>query len=146
MTTAESSSQPAGRLFRGDARDAPRLRASDVPTITGVRLKPFGTHATLLNISASGVLVECDRGLRLGTAVTVVFDGTFSTPMIEGLVARSTVSTVAGNGSLRYQVGISFQTRIALDVVDPFREPEPELPPAAASPAAIARPAAVNRW
>jgi PilZ domain-containing protein len=114
-----------------------------VPSITGVRLKPFGVDAALLNISASGVLVECARGLRLGTAVTVVFDGTFPTPLVEGRVARSTVATMATNGSLRYHVGITFQTRIALEL-PAAAIAEPESAPADQAPAG--GPALVNRW
>jgi len=114
-----------------------------VPSITGVRLKPFGVDAVLMNISASGVLVECARGLRLGTAVTVLFDGTFPTPLIEGRVARSTVATMATNGGLRYHVGITFQTRIALEM-PAAAIVEPESAPVDQSPAG--RPALVNRW
>src|SRR5206468_11015511 len=53
---------------------SPRVPASAVPGIKGVRLSPHGTEATLMNISASGILVECVSRLRLGTAVTTVLD------------------------------------------------------------------------
>jgi hypothetical protein len=95
-------------------RSAPRRPASAVPTIKGVRLSPHGTEATLLNISASGILVECTSRLRLGTAVTTVFDGTFSPSTIEGRVARSSVANVSKKGVLQYHIGIAFNKPIAL--------------------------------
>jgi hypothetical protein len=157
-TQPSSSTPPAGR---DEGRGAPRLAASDVPSITGVRLRPFGAEATLMNISASGVLVECVTRLRLGTAVTVVFDGTFSPAIVEGRVARSSVATVSKNGVLGYHVGIAFQKPIPLDVPRPTvtaaAEPAPPAAPTLAAPAtavpapeapAVAEtPAAlVNRW
>jgi hypothetical protein len=153
---AEAVAQPGEGHPRVEGRGAPRVPASAVPSITGVRLKPFGADATLLNISATGALVECTTRLRLGTSVTVVFEGTFSPSSVEGRVARSTVATVSKNGVLRYHVGISFQTRIPLDVEPEAdgaartqvetRHAEPE---ASAEPRAFASPAAsvpFNRW
>ena len=118
--------------------------ACEVPSITGVRLKPFGIDAVLVNISASGVLVESSRGLRLGTAVTVVFDGTFPTPIVEGRVARSTVAAMATNGTLRYHVGITFKTRIAIEAPAAAIGEEPGSAPA--DTVVTGRPALVNRW
>jgi PilZ domain-containing protein len=131
-----------------DARSAPRLQASAVPAITGVRLSPFGAEATLVNISQSGVLVECATRLRLGTALTVVFDGTFTPSSVEGRVARSSVASVDKKGTLRYHVGIAFTKPIALNVpVKRETQPQTETaqtPAAAAQPAAA--PAIANRW
>ena len=140
-----------------EARSAPRIPASAVPTIKGVRLSPHGTEATLLNISASGALVECTSRIRLGTAVTTVFEGTFSPSTIEGRVARSTVANVSKKGVLQYHIGIAFNNRIAVGdpiVVPPAPvveaapaapNPQPEAPPQAAS-AVPAPPIVVNRW
>jgi hypothetical protein len=100
-----------------EGRSAPRIPASAVPEIKGVRLSPHGTEATLLNISASGVLVECTSRFRLGTAVTTVFDGRFSPSTIEGRVARSSVANVSKKGVLQYHIGIAFNKPIALEQV-----------------------------
>jgi hypothetical protein len=109
-----------------EGRSAPRLLASSVPTIKGVRLSPFGAEATLLNISTTGVLVECTSRLRLGTAVTAVFEGTFSPSSAEGHVARSSVATVSKNGVLRYHIGIAFNNLITLEHVPAPAEHQPE--------------------
>ena len=123
-----------------------------MPSITGVRLKPFGADATLLNLSASGVLVECLKRLRLGTAVTVVFDGTFPTSTIEGQVARSSVANVGQNGVLRYHVGIAFRNPMALEAALEKLTPvtaaapvENEAKAAPVAPSAAPVPL-VNRW
>ena len=140
-----------------EARSAVRLPASAVPTIKGVRLSPHGTEATLLNISASGCLVECTSRIRLGTAVTTVFEGGFSPSTIEGRVARSSVANVSKKGVLQYHIGIAFNSRIAVGepiAVQPAPAVEPA--PAAANPqpgakpqaegAAPALPVVANRW
>jgi hypothetical protein len=117
-----------------EGRSAPRLPASAVPGIKGVRLSPHGTEATLMNISASGILVECVSRLRLGTAVTAVFDGTFSPATIEGRVARSSVANVSKKGVLQYHIGIAFNKPIVLEaspVAAAIRQPEAPAAPAA---------------
>ena len=149
-----------------EGRSAPRLPASAVPGIKGVRLSPHGTEATLMNISASGILVECTSRLRLGTAVTTVFDGTFSPATIEGRVARSSVANVSKKGVLQYHIGIAFNKPIVLQaapVAAAIRQPEapaasaaPETPgaPALATPGTTAQapeaapvlPILSNRW
>ena len=115
-----------------EARNAPRLPASAVPGIKGVRLSPHGTEATLLNISASGILVECTSRIRLGTAVTTVFEGTFSPATIEGRVARSSVANVSKKGVLQYHIGIAFNNRIAIGA-PPAVEQSPAIQPAIAA-------------
>ena len=134
-----------------EARTAPRLRASQVPTITGVRLSPFGTDAALLNISATGVLVECASRLRLGTVVTLVFEGGFTPSSVEGRVARSAVAMVDKKGKLLYHVGVAFTKPIALAAATPaapVQRAAPAAPqlhvvaPAVAAPVAPVR----NRW
>jgi len=139
-----------------EARNAPRLPASAVPGIKGVRLSPHGTEATLLNISASGALVECTSRIRLGTAVTTVFEGTFSPATIEGRVARSSVANVSKKGVLQYHIGIAFNNRIAIGVpaaVEPVpvaatAQPAPETSGATqpAQTAAPVPPVVRNRW
>ncbi len=103
---------------------ARRQRASRVPGITAVRLTPTGGNASLVNISSSGVLVECGSRLASKTTVTVRFEGTFSPASVEGQVARCQVAGIGKDGAIRYHVGIAFSQHIPLNV-------EPETPPAA---------------
>jgi len=115
-----------------EARSASRLPASLVPSITAVRLSPHGADATLLNISASGVLVECATRFRLGTAVTAVFEGTFSPSSVEGRVAR-------------YHIGIAFNKPIPLQEAPTAAVRQPEATPQTPS-ATPARSVVSNRW
>lgn len=128
-----------------EARSAPRLPASLVTSITAVRLSPHGADATLLNISASGVLVECTTRFRLGTAVTAVFEGTFSPSSVEGRVARSCVATMNKNGVLRYHIGIAFNKPIPLEEAPAAAIQQPAATPEAPS-APPVRPIVSNRW
>ncbi len=123
------SQQPAA-VATDDLRDAPRRPASAVPSITGLLISPHGVDGTLVNISESGVLAECSERLKPGTAVTVVFEGTFAQRTAEGRVARSAVSSLGDDGRLRYHVGISFAKRIHLDAVRGAEAPGPKDVPA----------------
>jgi len=122
-------------------RDAPRRPASAVPSITGLRISPHGVEATLVNISESGVLAECGERLKPGSAVTVVFEGTFTPRSVEGRVARNTVSSMGKDGRLRYHVGIAFTKHIGLG-------PDESAPPAKpqADGPVLVQPPARNRW
>jgi hypothetical protein len=140
-------------------RSAARYSAALVPSIAAVRISPHGADATLLNISTRGVLVECTSRFRLGTAVTVVFEGTFSPSSVAGRVARISVSTMSANGVLRYHVGVEFGAPIALPIgvgapAGGAAAQRPQ-PVASAQPAASAQPGAsslpaqttlANRW
>lgn len=99
-----------------ERRTATRLPATAVPTITGVRLSPVGSEATLVNISSSGVLVRCLTRLLPGTPVTVVFDGTFKPASIKGKVMRCLVADICKPAGLSYHIGIAFNITIDLDV------------------------------
>ena len=137
-------------------RNSGRRPASTVPEITGVRLKPHGADATLVNISTSGILVECASRIKPGTAVIVVFEGTFSPSQIEARVARSSVAIMHKGGGLGYHTGIAFNQPIVLPEIpgeiNVPDEPEPraaEAPPVMAAAAIVADlPAVVlvNRW
>jgi hypothetical protein len=107
-----------------------------------MRISPHGVEATLVNISRSGLLAECGERLKPGSAVTVVFEGTFVPRTIEGRVARNTVSSMGKDGRLRYHVGISFSASIDLGV----EEPAPVKPEPAAPAPAPAAPVVRNRW
>jgi hypothetical protein len=128
-----------------EKRKAPRLEVSLMPSITGIRLSPYGADATLVNISASGVLVECGSRLQQGTSVTVVFDGTFSPSSIEGRIAHCSVATIGRKGVLRYHVGIAFKNPITLGDGPAAASPQGETAPQPQ----VARPARAilsNRW
>ena len=131
---------------------ARRYPASAFPEIQGIRLAPPGVAATLVNLSAAGVLVECASRLLPGTVLTVHFKGTFNPASIESRVVRCEVAGIATDGSLRLHLGLAFSTRIALpneadDDVDACAA-APSAPPlaAAAVAAGVAAPVLRNRW
>src|SRR5215467_6613882 len=135
---ANSASSSGGE----ENRDAPRRSASAVPSITGLRISPHGVEASLVNISESGVLAECGERLKPGSAVTVVFEGTFTPRTMEGRVARNSVSSMGTDGRLRYHVGISFAKPIELPPDETAPPPQAEAPtPAPAMPAPSEAPA-----
>jgi len=122
-----------GKSAAPEKRCATRRPAALIPSITGVRIPPHGSGASLLNISTSGVLLECTGRIPLGTAVTVFFDGTFSPSSASGRVARSAVASMSKKGVLLYHIGIAFNDPIALEdeaapPVEDVAEPEPADP------------------
>src|SRR5438128_8542694 len=125
-----------------DKRSAPRIPAAKIPAITGLRLTPHDVVATLVNISVSGVLVECESRSIPGSAVVVHFEGTFSPSSVRGRVARTSVASLATDGGFRYVVGIAFDEAISLD-----QPPSPQTVTPEPSPVAGNLSAAVeNRW
>jgi hypothetical protein len=117
-----------------DNRTASRRPAAAVPSITGLRISPHGVEARLVNISETGVLAECGERLKPGSAVTVVFEGTFQPRTMEGRVARNSVSSMGADGRLRYHVGIAFARPIGLPPEEPAPAPVIEEPAPAAAP------------
>lgn len=93
---------------------APRVPASQVPSIKSLRLSPHGADAKLVNISTSGLLAECSSRLKVGSTVAVLFEGTFTESTVVGRIARCEVSTMGKDGVLRYFVGIDFNKPIDL--------------------------------
>ena len=142
-----SSGQPAM-----ETRSAPRVPASALPSITGLRLSPHGGSCTLVNISATGLLADCGERVPTGSTVTITFEGTFSPHVLHGHVTRSSVSSMA-QGRLRYHVGVAFSAPIALDFGPGALQEEPEEAVAAppplqpeAGPGGTAAPPVFNRW
>jgi hypothetical protein len=133
-------------------RYAPRLVASQVPSITGLRLSPHGTSAVLVNISVNGILAECAVRLKTGSVVTVLFEGDFSPASVASRVARCAVSAMGSDGQLRYHIGIAFNAPIALDDALARESARAEQTPALAesgapAPASAPAPSGVrNRW
>jgi len=111
-----------------------RYPASAVPAITGMRLSP-GDAVTLVNISASGVLVEGKTRFVPGTRVNVIFEGPVKPPQIKGRVVRCQVSSIGAGGLLHYQSAIAFEGRVELPIEESALPPAPaeETPPPAPS-------------
>lgn len=140
-------------------RTDPRYPASAVSGITSMRLSP-GDAVKLVNISASGVLVEGKTRFVPGTRVTVHFEGTIKPNQIKARVIRCQVSSIGTGGSLQYQSAIAFEGRMDLPVEDsalptaavsalaPVEEPAPKKGKAAAAapPPAPKPPRVYNRW
>jgi hypothetical protein len=129
---------------------ARRYPASEFPEIQGVWLAPHGADATLINLSATGVLVGCATRSLPGKVLTVHFKGTFEPATIECRVVRCEVAGIAADGSLQFQLGLAFSTRIALaqDAEVAAEEPEAAAMPEAAGsavPLAVVAAAAAPR-
>jgi hypothetical protein len=103
----------------------PRRPASAVPSIKGLRISPPGFKATLLDISASGLLAEWGVALKIGQAVTVDFEGTFSPPSLRAQVVRSAVASMT-SGGVRYYVGLAFTAPITFEDKPPPPEASAE--------------------
>ena len=103
-----------GPSREGEHSPAPRRPASAVSSIKGLRISPPGFRATLVNISASGLLAEWGLPLKIGQAVTVAFEGTFTTQSVGAEVVRSSIASLT-SASLRYHVGLAFTAPITLE-------------------------------
>lgn len=134
---------------------ARRYPAAEFPEIQGIWLSPPGAAATLVNLSATGVLVGCAARLAPGTVLTVHFKGTFKPATLESRVVRCEVAGIAADGSLQFQLGLAFSTRIALaqDADEANGTPEAvgsDVPLAVVAAAAVAprgpEPVLRNRW
>jgi hypothetical protein len=125
-----------------EKRTATRHTAAAMSSITGIRLSPIGTEAHLVNISTTGILVRCATRLMPGTAVTVLFEGTFAPPPVKGTVVRCLVADICRPAGLSYHVGIHFKEPIAIDdaqVEDTTPATKPADPP-------TEQVILVNRW
>jgi hypothetical protein len=126
-----------------EKRAAPRVPASAVRSITGARISPHGADATIVNISASGLLAECTVRIQPGSRLTITFEGTFVPKVVIGRVARCAVASVGSDGALRYHIGVAFAAPIPLAVAPPTHTaPPPEPDPAPELKQAPVR----NRW
>jgi hypothetical protein len=127
-----------------------RFPAAVVRGITSMRLSP-GDVVTLVNISASGVLVEGKTRFVPGTRLTVIFDGPSAPGSVKGRVIRCQVSAIGGGGSLQYHLAIAFEARIDVPVDEPSKPTmtnaqEPFTLSGPAASAQSVRPPARNRW
>ena len=149
-------SKAEAAVAESNRRVDPRYPASVVSGITGLRLSP-GESVTLVNISASGVLVEGKTRLVPGTRITVHFEGgAIKPPQIKAKVIRCQVSAIGGGGSLQYQSAIAFEGRVEVPVEEsalpvaqvpvPIEEPPVKKGKAAAPAAPIPAQRVYNRW
>jgi PilZ domain len=134
-----------------DPRYDPRYPAEAISAITGMRLSP-GDTVRLVNMSASGVLVEGRTRFVPGTRVSVIFEGPAAPATVKGRVVRCQVSAIAGGGSLQYQCAIQFEQKMEVPV-DEASLPQPAAPAVAAQKASGSKkqepqapPKAYNRW
>ena len=111
-----------------------RLDRTVVPGITRLRFLPQRTEATLVNISASGLLVETAEKYRVGAEASILFEGGFTPSTASGRVVRCEVAVMSLDGVLRYHIAIEFDA--PLDLGGAVQENTP--PPAAAD--------VRNRW
>lgn len=126
-------------------RAAPRFAAALVPAITGLRLSPHGIDAKLVNISATGVLAECGMRLKVGSAVTLSFGGTFEPSSVTARVVRCAVAAMSRDGGLLYHVGIAYDARIPLN--EPSGTAKTKMIPEPMMPEAIPERVVIrNRW
>jgi PilZ domain-containing protein len=155
MTPSPRTSNPPPDDPQADQVNSTRLQASEVPSITGVRLKPHGADAKMVNISLTGMLTECTSRVKVGSTVAVLFEGSFAVESVVGRIVRCEVSAMGRDGVLRYHVAIAFTQPLSPEML-PALPPQPpanaENPldardPIAAIAAAAAAPASVrNRW
>ena len=116
-------------VAESNRRVDPRYPAIAVPAITAMRLSP-GEAVSLVNISASGVLVEGKTRFVPGTRVTVHFEGAIKPNQIKARVIRCQVSAIGTGGSLQYQSAIAFEGRMDLPVEESALPPPAVAPPA----------------
>ena len=146
MEDAPSSSrvQPIAAVFASRQADT-RHPAAAVPEITGLRISP-GDAATLVNISATGLLLDSQLRFAPGQRVTVHFEGRLATRQMKGRIVRCQVSVISPKGTLHYHAAIAFDERLVLpnDRVsnDWSSTPEADLSAPAAQPTTTA----TNRW
>ena len=123
------------RAGTADPRLHPRYPAESINGITSVRLSP-GDTVTLVNLSASGILVEGKTRFVPGTRLTVNFEGPGAPSPAKGRVIRCQVSAIGEGGSLQYQSAIAFDETIDVPLANP-----PQM--SASSP--VAQPTPANR-
>ena len=134
-------------------RAEPRHRPEAVPEIAAIRLSP-GDAGQIVNISASGLLMESHTRYAPGGRVTVHFEGPIAIKQIKGRIVRCQVSAIGEKGALHYQTAVAFSGRLSLaaNEATPFTNTAegPDAPQAAASSASAEEPEepqeTLNRW
>ena len=122
-----------------------RYPAAAVREITGLRISP-GDEATLVNISATGLLIDSTQRFAPGQRVTVHFEGRLATRQMKARIVRCQVSVISAKGSLQYQTAMAFDERIALPNDRPRNDWSTTAEPEAAPTAQPASAQTTNRW
>ena len=99
-----SSQLPQGM---DDRRGAPRHAADRLPWIKGVRVANI-EDARLINVSSTGVLVQCRARLLPGNETVLQFVGSGNRFRVKGQVVRCEVAHVRAEGTLQYEVAVAF--------------------------------------
>src|SRR5438445_11664524 len=99
MASVALNAQPTPADPPVENRAARRFAAALVPSITGLRLSPHCIDARLVNISATGLLAECGMRLKVGSAVALSFEGTFTPASTAARVARCAEAAISINGA-----------------------------------------------
>jgi hypothetical protein len=113
-----------------DRRTAPRLPASSIPSLKGVKLVA-GSEVKLLNISRGGALIESESRLTPGANLCLRLVTAESVYLLKGRVLRSKVTSLDGT-ALRYHSALTFEEEFA---VLPAGSPEAAAESEAAAPA-----------
>src|SRR5262245_54696455 len=111
MEDLMSSSMRAFAGVVSNRRAETRYPAAAVPEITGLRTSP-GDEAMLVNVSATGLLIESPQRFAPGQRVAVHFEGTLPTRNMKARVVRCQVAVISGKGNLRYQTAMAFDERL----------------------------------
>ncbi len=127
--------------------EARRVPGQQVASSQTVRLTPGG-EVELLNISATGALVETRHRLATGTSLVMSIGGD-RPQRLPGEVVRSTVTAIHRDSTMTYQLGIAFRADTKFEGVP--EEPDPAVAAAAAAPADVPTEPAdgvalVNEW
>jgi hypothetical protein len=99
------------------------VRANEAAVNGGVRLLPGGA-VELLNVSATGALVESKHRLATGTSVVMVIEGE-RPQRLQGSVVRSTVTAIHRDSTMTYQLGIAFNPDTKLEGLPEEPDPAP---------------------
>ena len=143
-------SDPMTDIAAENRRLHPRYPAESVIGITGMRLSP-GDVVKLVDISASGVLVEGKTRFVPGTHLTVHFEGPSAPRPVKGRVVRCQVSAIGEGGALQYQSAIAFDGIIDVLLGEepkpvPVAQPDPAAAPKSTSIADQGVQRLRNRW
>jgi len=104
---------------------SPRVSASEAGVSRKARLLPGG-DVDVLNISATGLLVEGKSRPVIGTVVSIRLNGS-RIKRLDGRIVRCRVSTIHRDGTLSYESAVEFdQSHAVEDLVNAGAERAPE--------------------
>jgi hypothetical protein len=113
MSLTEPLDEPGSPDGGGVYERSPRVPASQIGK-PRARLLPGG-DVDVINISATGLLVEGKARPGVGTIVTIRIQG--SRAKLEGRIVRSRISTIHRDGTLSYESAIEFDTPTPLEEI-----------------------------